>query len=236
MLHIAIVEDDPSYARQLQDYLGRYSRESGEPIEVTVYTDGDEIVEGYRAQFDLILLDVEMPFLDGMTAAEEIRRRDSEVVIIFITNMAQYAIKGYAVDALDYVLKPVSYFAFSQRLERAIQRLKNREQKYIVLPVKGGMRKLEVSDIYYIESQDHELTVHTRAGDFSTGITMRQMEETLSGLHFFRGNNSYLINLEHVDGVQDGCAVARGELLRLSRPRKNAFLEALSNYMGEVLK
>ena len=100
MLHIAIVEDDPSYARQLQDYLGRYSRESGEPIEVTVYTDGDEIVEGYRAQFDLILLDVEMPFLDGMTAAEEIRRRDSEVVIIFITNMAQYAIKGYAVDAL----------------------------------------------------------------------------------------------------------------------------------------
>ena len=138
--------------------------------------------------------------------------------------------------ALDYVLKPVSYFAFSQRLERAIQRLKNREQKYIVLPVKGGMRKLEVSDIYYIESQDHELTVHTRAGDFSTGITMRQMEETLSGLHFFRGNNSYLINLEHVDGVQDGCAVVRGELLRLSRPRKNAFLEALSNYMGEVLK
>ena len=148
MLHIAIVEDDPSYARQLQDYLGRYSRESGEPIEVAVYTDGDEIVEGYRAQFDLILLDVEMPFLDGMTAAEEIRRRDSEVVIIFITNMAQYAIKGYAVDALDYVLKPVSYFAFTQRLERAVARMKRRERKYLVIPVKGGSQKVDVSLLY----------------------------------------------------------------------------------------
>ena len=157
MLHIAIVEDDPSYARQLQDYLGRYSRESGEPIEVTVYTDGDEIVEGYRAQFGLILLDVEMPFLDGMTAAEEIRRRDSEVVIIFITNMAQYAIKGYAVDALDYVLKPVSYFAFTQRLERAVARMKRRERKYLMIPVKGGSQKVDVSLLYYVETQGHTL-------------------------------------------------------------------------------
>lgn len=236
MISIAIVEDEDSCAKQMEEYLARFAAESGEEFETVRFCDGDEILENYRAQYDIILMDVQMKFMDGMTAAEEIRKVDPEVVIIFITNMAQYAIRGYAVDALDYVLKPVSYFAFSQRLERAIQRLKNREQKYIVLPVKGGMRKLEVSDIYYIESQDHELTVHTRAGDFSTGITMRQMEETLSGLHFFRGNNSYLINLEHVDGVQDGCAVVRGELLRLSRPRKNAFLEALSNYMGEVLK
>ena len=236
MIRVAIVEDDPGYTRTLEEYLNRYAAEHGISFDLRCFSDGDEIAEGYRAGFDIIFMDVAVPFLNGMDAAREVRRSDPEVVIIFITNMPQYAIRGCEVAALDYVLKPVSYFAFSQRLERAIQRLKNREQKYIVLPVKGGMRKLEVSDIYYIESQDHELTVHTRAGDFSTGITMRQMEETLSGLHFFRGNNSYLINLEHVDGVQDGCAVVRGELLRLSRPRKNAFLEALSNYMGEVLK
>ena len=61
-----------------------------------------------------------MKFVDGMTAAEEIRKMDSEVVIIFITNMTQYAIRGYEVDALDYVLKPVSYFAFSQKLKRDV--------------------------------------------------------------------------------------------------------------------
>ena len=109
MLHIGIAEDDTNYVRQLKEYLERYSRESSTPMEISVFTDGDELVENYKAQFDLILMDVEMPFLDGMTAAEEIRKLDSEVVIIFITNMAQYAIRGYAVDALDYLIKPVDY-------------------------------------------------------------------------------------------------------------------------------
>ena len=236
MLHIAIVEDDTGYVLQLQEYLNRYSRENGEPIETTVFSDGDEIVEGYRAQFDLILLDVEMPFLDGMTAAEEIRRRDTEVVIIFITNMPQYAIKGYAVDALDYVLKPVSYFAFTQRLERAIARMKRREQKFIMIPVKGGSQKVDVSRLYYVESQGHTLLYHTASGVYASTGTMKEVEARLGGLHFCRGNNGYLINLEHVDGVQDGFALVHGERLQLSRPRRAAFLEALTNYLGEVVK
>ena len=236
MLHIAIVEDDPNYVRQLREYLDRYSRESGEPIETAVFTDGDEIVEGYRARFDLILLDVEMPFLDGMTAAEEIRKRDTEVVIIFITNMPQYAIKGYAVDALDYVLKPVSYFAFTQRLERAIARMKRREQTFIMIPVKGGSQKVDVSRLYYVESHGHTLLYHTASGVYTSTGTMREVEDRLGGLHFCRGNNGYLINLEHVDGVQDGFALVHGEKLQLSRPRRAAFLEALTNYLGEVVK
>ena len=80
------------------------------------FTDGDEIAGGYKSVYDIILMDVQMRFMDGMSAAEEIRKVDPEVVIIFITNMSQYAIRGYAVDALDYVLKPVSYFAWSESL------------------------------------------------------------------------------------------------------------------------
>lgn len=236
MLHIAIAEDDPGYVRQLKEYLDRYGREQGEPVEVTVFPDGDELVEGYRAQFDLILMDVEMPFLDGMTAAEEIRKRDSEVVIIFITNMAQYAIRGYAVDALDYVLKPVSYFAFAQRLERAVARMKRRERKCIVIPMKGGSRKVNLSNLYYVESQGHTLLYHTASGVYPSTGTMKEVEARLTGLHFCRGNNGYLINLEHVDGVQDGFALVHGERLQLSRPRRAVFLETLTNYLGEVVK
>ena len=235
-MHIAIAEDDPNYVRQLKEYLEKYSQESGTLMEVTVFTDGDELVENYRAQFDLILMDVEMPFLDGMTAAEEIRKQDSEVVIIFITNMAQYAIRGYAVDALDYVLKPVTYFAFAQRLERAVTRMKRREQKFIVIPVKGGRQKVDVSRLYYVESQGHTLLYHTASGIYTSTGTMKEEEARLSGLHFCRGNNGYLINLEHVDGVQDGFALVHGERLQLSRPRRGAFLEALTNYLGEVVK
>ena len=174
--------------------------------------------------------------MDGMSAAEEIRKMDTEVVIIFITNMAQYAIRGYAVDALDYVLKPVSYFAFSQRLNRAIGRMKKREQKVIMVNIKGGAVRVNIANIYYIESQGHTLILHTILGDYETNGTMKEMEEKLKGMNFCRGNKGYLINLQHVDGIQDGCAMVKGEQLVLSRARKKEFMEELTKYWGEVIK
>ena len=236
MISIAIVEDEDSCAKQMEEYLARFAAESGEEFETVRFCDGDEILENYRAQYDIILMDVQMKFKDGMTAAEEIRKVDPEVVIIFITNMAQYAIRGYAVDALDYVLKPVSYFAFSQRLERAIDRMKKRARRYMTIAIRGGARKLDISRILYVESQGHTLLYHTAAGVYYSTGTMKEIEARLEGLHFFRGNNGYLINLEHVDGVQDGSALVHGEQLQLSRPRRAAFMEALTNYLGEVVK
>ena len=233
MIRIAVADDDRECTTQLCQYIEDFSRESGYNCDVTVYHDGDELVERYKAQFDIILLDVEMPFLNGMTAAEMIRRQDPEVIIIFITNMAQYAIRGYAVDALDYVLKPVNYFAFSQRLSRAIQRMDRRERTYLTIPVKGGAVKLAVRDIYYVESRGHQLIYHTRTGDHSAaGGTIQQAEEDLKDHGFFRSNKGYLVNLEHVDGVRDGCALVHGEQLIISRTRKSAFLEALTNYVS----
>ena len=153
MIRIAIVEDEHAYAMQLQEYLHQYEKDNGEAFEISLFLDGDEIVHKYKPQYDIILMDVEMKFMDGMSAAEEIRKVDTEVVIIFITNMPQYAIRGYAVDALDYVLKPVSYFAFTQRLSRAIGRMRKREMKTISVSIKGGTMRLDAANIYYVESQ-----------------------------------------------------------------------------------
>ena len=99
MINIAIVDDEPGYVEQLKQYFERYIDESGESIKLSFFSDGDGILHKYRSQYDIILMDVEMKFVDGMSAAEEIRKVDSEVVIIFITNMPQYAIRGYAVEA-----------------------------------------------------------------------------------------------------------------------------------------
>lgn len=236
MIKIAIVEDEVMYAQQLQEFLHQYEKENEEIFDITVYSDGDQIVNRYQSQYDIILMDVEMKFMDGMAAAEEIRRVDTEVVIIFITNMAQYAIRGYAVDALDYVLKPVSYFGFSQKLNRAISRMKKRESKIVMVNIKGGTVRLNIANIYYIESQGHTLILHTILGNYETSGTMKNMEEKLADMNFFRGNKGYLINLRHVDGIQDGCASVKGEQLVLSRARKKEFLEALTRYWGEVIK
>mgnify|MGYP001632116583 CR=1 FL=1 len=133
MTRIAIVEDEAAVREQLAGYVQRYTRQYGTPFEVTEFADGMEILEDYRPQFDIIFLDVEMKHLDGMETARRIRERDGGVLIVFITNMAQYAIRGYAVGALDYVLKPVPYFAFSQQLQKALGQLKKRERHIIWL-------------------------------------------------------------------------------------------------------
>ena len=157
MINLAIVEDEDSYAEQLTEFVSRYQQESGNLFKITRFRDGDEITNGYRSQFDIILMDIEMKLVDGMTAAEEIRKLDQNVVIMFITNMTSYAIRGYQVDALDYVLKPVSYFAFSQKLDRALGRVKKEESNIISIEMSSGVKKLDIDNIFYIESQGHNL-------------------------------------------------------------------------------
>ena len=237
MIRVAIVEDDAMYAQQLTEYLRKYQSEYPDTFEITAFTDGDGIVSGYHYQFDIILMDIEMRFMDGMSAAEEIRQMDKDVVIIFITNMPQYAIRGYAVEALDYIVKPVSYFAFSQRLARAIIRMKKREHKSVILPVKGGMVRLPANSIDYIESQGHDIIYRTKEGDYTTSGTLKDAEEALKSLHFFRGSKWYLINLAQVAGLEEGCARFKsGKSIPLSRSRKKEFMEALAQYWDEVMK
>ncbi|MCC8101349.1 MAG: LytTR family DNA-binding domain-containing protein [Clostridiales bacterium] len=234
MIRIAIVEDEAPFAQQLTEYLHRYEQEKQENFAITRYTDGDEIVENYKAQFDIILMDVQMRFMDGMSAAEEIRKKDSEVVIIFITNMRQYALRGYAVDALDYVVKPITYFAFSERLGRAIGRMKHRQENHVVVNIRGGVLRIDAGDIYYVESRGHTLIYHTNSGNHEGAGTMKEIEENLAPYDFCRENKGYLINLAHVDSVRDGCAIVKGEELMLSRARRNPFMEALTDYWSSV--
>ena len=188
MLHIAIVEDEERYAAELEEFVRRYGEETKRQIKVTQYQDGEDLVEDYKGGFDILLMDIQMQFMDGMTAAEKIRERDQEVQIIFITNRNDYAIRGYEVDALDYVLKPVTYFSFSQRIDRALARMKKRTKKYLSIPCRGGIQKLDVSLITYVEVQNHDLIFHTAEQDYLSKGSLTDLEQTLERHHFFRCN------------------------------------------------
>lgn len=234
MIRVALVEDEESSQRTLTEYLERFSQEINEKIHVSIFPDGAEIVEDYRGNYDIILMDILMRYMDGMEAASEIRKVDKEVVILFITSTPQYVMKGYTVDALDYVLKPVSYFAFSQRMQRALERMKHRTRKFISVPFQGGMRKLDISQIRYIEVVNHSLIYHLDGETLEAKGVLSELEDALTEYHFFRCNKCYLVNLEHVNGVNENCADVDGDQIQVSRPKKKAFLDALNNYINEV--
>ena len=138
MFKIAIVEDQEETRESLNRFVRQYAQEQGLQVEISLITDGAEIAEHYTPGFDIIFMDVEMPRLDGFGAAEAIRAVDADVVLVFVTNMAQYAIRGYEVDALDYVLKPVNYYQFCTKLSRAIQRVQRRRGGQVMLQLAGG--------------------------------------------------------------------------------------------------
>ena len=159
---------------------------------------------------------------------------DFAVNIVSVTNLAQYAIQGYSVNALDYILKPLNYFSFSQHLGRALQYVRKKEEAFLTAAVKGGAVKLALDGIFYIERLGRQLVFHTRTGVYASTATLQQVEKELEGKGFIRCNKGYLVNLEHVDGIQDGCAVVGGDKLLISRGRRQPFLEALTDWMGGV--
>ncbi len=230
---IAIVEDNDKSQEILISYLNKYAEENSIKFKHHIFNDGDEITSDYESKYDIIFLDVEMKRLDGMSAAAKIRKLDTNVIIIFITNMSQYAIKGYLVDALSFLLKPVPYFAFAQEMKKAIERIsKNKKIKSVLVQTEKGMKKVLSTDIMYVESVKHDIFVVTRNEEFQIKSTMKKMEELLNDARFFRSNNSYLVNLDYVSGIKDDFVAINGQLLKIARPRKKEFMEALTAYIG----
>lgn len=232
MYRIAVVEDDRNFVDEVKTYLEQYAREEGQEFEISVFYDGAEILEDYTPRYDLILLDIEMPKVNGMDAAEKIREVDENVVLMFITNMAQYAIRGYSVGALDFVMKPITYYTFSMKIKRALKRVQKKELPSILLTLSDGVKKLEVHQIYYVEVQNRQLYYHTDEGDFVVRGSLQSAEKELPVEVFAKGNHWYLANLMHVTAVYKNTAVVGPYELEISRRNKAGFLKALAEHMG----
>lgn len=141
MIRAVIVEDDGEAADLLEGYIKRYAAESGIVFMIDRFDNAITFLENYDVGYDIVFMDIEMEDLDGVSAARLLRKRDRSVTLIFVTNMAQFAIKGYEVDALDFIVKPVKYYDFAFRLKKAVSRLNEKEEQYLPVSIAGGCSK-----------------------------------------------------------------------------------------------
>lgn len=231
-MKIAIVEDQAEERERIKKCFQQFETEENIVLSLTFFGDGIEIVDQYAGDFDIIYFDVEMPIMDGMTAAKKIRAVDANVLIVFITNYVQWAIEGYSVNASDFLLKPVTYFNFTEHFKRIMPKLLNDNQKFLSLKTNNGIRKIRLDELIYIESEGHYLHLYTLNDKLTVLDTMKKFEQDLKEDHFFRCNNCYLVNLKHVQSVEKNIATVGNYPLQISRPRKKSFMEALTQYIG----
>lgn len=229
---IAIIEDDPTEANMLRSHFARYAPENGEEFDIKWFPNGNAFLDGYQPIYDLVMMDIDLPGLNGMATAERLRRVDRSVTLVFVTNLARYAAKGYAVDAIDFLLKPVSYANFTVTIQRALLRCRYSHQPDLLITIPDGVYRIAVSRIKYIEVTNHTLAYHTTEGVLSSSGNLKDVEERLPAGQFIRCNRCYLVNLAFVRAVRGHTLVLDMDELQISRPKRAMVLEALNNYLG----
>lgn len=228
-MRIAIAEDEKRYSDQLQELLKKFGAENQIEMQLFSFSNGAELLEHFRGGWDMILLDMDMPAMNGMDTARAIRQLDPEVLIMFITNLAQYALNGYEVQAFDYMLKPVSYSALAMKLKLALRVLQKNEDRSITLNQDGELFRVPLSHLYYVEIYSHRLCYHTMEQniDINSTRTLSDLEQELKPDGFVRCHKSILVNARYVDHIK-GCALTvAGYEIPISKNRRGEVLKEL---------
>ncbi len=234
-IRIAIIEDEPEDADLLKNAIEHAQHDLSLSFTTFVFDNPTPFINKYKSNYDIIFLDIELPNINGLELAKQIREIDRSVIIIFVTNMAQFAVDGYKVDAMDFIVKPISYPNLKLKLERAFQRINNNQTDKLVVNDKTSTHILLINEIKYIEVINHKLIFHTINDAVSSIGSLSKLEEKLTRFSFSRCNNCYLINMKYVTKIENFDLFIGDTRLQISRSRKKQFLKDLADYLGGTI-
>lgn len=230
----SVVEDEAQEARHLTDLLTRYGKQHGVEFKVTWHSSAMEMLSD-KGHYDLCLLDIEMPGINGMEAAGLLRTYDETIPIIFVTNLAKYAVKGYEVGALGFIVKPVSYGGLSLSLDRALRAIGANAGRSVAVPTEDGVRVVPLRSIIYVEVTKHRLTYHIENEEpLEARGSLVQLEEELAEAPVVRVSKSCLANMDKISLVRNAeVQMTNGDLLRISRTHKKEVVDKVTDYLGD---
>lgn len=234
-MRIAIVEDQAAERSRLKEYAENYFAAKGMEAEYFLFEDGSYFLEQYPGRLDLVFLDIEMKCLDGVRTAHRLREFDGQVQILFVTRMIQYALEGYAVDAADFLVKPLRYPVFCSRMDRVVQKIQFVTPRFLMM--KQGREEIccPIQQITYMESLSKKTILHRKGQpDMYPAETLAALESRLKEEPFFRCHKSFLVNLNHIQNVSAADVTVDGVQVPVSKHRRREFMQALANYRGKM--
>ena len=232
MIKIGVIEDDNEQLEVLLGYIKKCFTEHGYGYTVEVFGTATAFQGRKERDFDIIFMDIMLPDGNGWELVKDLREKDKNTIIIFITNMLQYAVKGYEVRAFDFIVKPFNYNNFALKLEGALEMLASKVDDAVWINGKNFQKRIYASQIYYVETQRHYITFHTDEGEYSTYGTLAWAQSQLSSASFALCNRCYLVNLNYVSGINGEYAKVGDAELLISRNKRASFLKSLNDYIA----
>lgn len=200
-MNIAICDDEEKFLIKVkEDLLSLRSHEDEFTFEE--FRTGRELLADFtEGKYAMVILDIEMPGLNGLETAEYLRKIDEKVIILFLSGYEKFACQGYAVRAFRYILKTQPRSIYMKQLEDAVREY-YRNTRYIIACDGGKDEKIPTDDIMYIEVFSHKILIHSKNGDFFKKGTLSELEEQLSDLMFARLDKSTIVNIANIDYIR----------------------------------
>ncbi|BBF42219.1 two-component response regulator [Lachnospiraceae bacterium KM106-2] len=198
---IAICEDEDLQIQLLKKYINEWLMLGNKEARVVTYQSGEEFLFQFEEEMiDILLLDIEMPGINGMELAKRLRAKRVDVQIIFETGNSEYVFDGYAVEAISYLIKPINKIKLSSCLEQAWNRC-NRSEPSMLIEDNEGIRKVYLKEISYIESVGHDTYIHIKKEEYRNKKGIREVSKEVESMGFIMPHRSYLVNLPKVEQI-----------------------------------
>lgn len=232
---VAVVEDEDQAAQSLKQCLSQFGEKTENEFSIAWFSDAVSFLRQYQPVYDIVFMDIRMPGMDGMSAARKLREKDPVATLVFVTSIVGYAVQGYSVNALDFIVKPIQYTAFAMRMKRIMEAVRMKKGTGILVSTGNGNKVLSSQVIYFVEVLDHNLTYHTEQGDYTVREKLGNVEKQLANDSFFRCSASHLINLRYLTQLNGESVIVAGQEIRVSRSKKKELTMAVAAYLGKGL-
>lgn len=230
MIKIAICDDEKTACELLNQKVTAYMEDWKEHCETECFFSAAELMQTSCA-YDLFFLDIQMPEQDGITLAKRIRGKGDPGLIIFITALAEHVYDAFEVEALDYICKPIDEDRLQKALSRAVIKIREKENKSLLIQTMTWCKSVKLDDIYYCEVINRKLYLHTKNGVIEYYGKLEDVEKQLD-YRFVRCHRSYLVNLDYLQEYSSGeITLENGEHVPASRLRHQEFMDAMMLYM-----
>lgn len=234
MLRLAIVDDSPEDSSALHALVADYFKRNNQAYTIRIFNAPLDFIRSTE-NHDIVFMDIRMDKLDGIEVARIMRKINTDSVLIFVTHMAQLAIKGYEVDALDFIVKPADQFSINYVLDKALSRIENTSSVHFVLKTSEGIISVSSNDITYVEVFDHNLAYHTTKGSYEVRGRLSDVVKKLDPKRFIMCNRSFVVNLRYVSSVCSDYLVVDGKKIYMSKSHSKEIMKLFSNFLGETL-